>query len=133
VGDGADSLSPPPVAPTPSGDPTPQLAEARGRWPDIYQRARDLHYQTGALLNSGCGIIQASEREVVFGFQHEIHLNKIQSDGGEHLRALQKVVDEVLGEGKTVRCVQDAGVTIQRAPRGGHLVRAAEELAADDA
>ncbi|MBI4570357.1 MAG: hypothetical protein HY723_00265, partial [Chloroflexi bacterium] len=117
----------------PLGDGSPLLDEARARWPDIYRKARAESNTVGALLNSGCGIIQASEREVVFGFQHEIHLNKIQSDGGEHLRALQKVVDEVLGEGKTVRCVQDAEVQVQRPPRGGHLVRAAEELAADDA
>jgi DNA polymerase-3 subunit gamma/tau len=123
-----ESLSPLSAAPAPSAEATPQLAEARGRWPDIYQRARDLHYQTGALLNSGCGIIEADADEVVFGFRHSVHLGRMQGNGGEHLRALQQAVDEVLGTGRTVRCVLAPDVEVQRPPRGGHLVRAAEEL-----
>ncbi|MEX1255752.1 MAG: DNA polymerase III subunit gamma/tau [Dehalococcoidia bacterium] len=127
-GPATESLSPPPTAPAPSGAATPQLTEARDRWPDIYQRARDLHYQTGALLNSGCGIIEADSGEVVFGFRHSVHLGRMQGNGGEHLRALQQAVDEVLGAGRTVRCVLAPEVEVQRPPRGGHLVRAAEEL-----
>jgi DNA polymerase-3 subunit gamma/tau len=107
------------------------VAEARARWPEIYKRARELHYKTGALLNSGCGIIDASEREVVFGFRHQMHLDRMQGDGGEHVRALQQAVDEILGAGRKVRFVQDANVSVQRPGRGGHLVRAAEELAGE--
>ncbi len=118
----------PRAVPVPAGA-TPQLAEIRERWPDIYQRVRDLHYQTGALLNSGCGIIEASEGEVVFGFRHNLHLDRMQANGGEHLRALQQAVDEVLGQGRTVRCVLAPEVEVQRpVAKGGHLVRAAEEL-----
>jgi hypothetical protein len=80
------------------------------------------------LLNSGCGIIDASGEEVVFGFRHSMLLDRMHADGGENLRALQQAVDEVLGPGRTVRCVLDATVEQQRAGRGGHLVRAAEEL-----
>ena len=104
------------------------LAEVRARWPEIYQRARELHYRTGALLNSGCGIIQASEDEVVFGFRHAMHLDRMQGDGGENLRALRQAVDDVLGAGRTVRCELAPDVEAQRPARGGHLVRAAEEL-----
>jgi DNA polymerase-3 subunit gamma/tau len=127
VDDGAPA-PPPQVAAAPSGEATPHLEEARDRWSDIYQRTRELHYQTGALLNSGCGIIEASPGEVVFGFRHNMHLGRMQGNGGEHLRALQQAVDEVLGPGRTVRCVLAPDVEVQRPPRGGHLVRAAEEL-----
>ena len=98
------------------------------RWQDIYQRARELHYKAGALLNSGCGIIGASADEIVFGFRHAMLLDRMQGDGGENMRALQQAVDEVLGPGRTVRCVLDQNVEVQRPTRGGHLVRAAEEL-----
>ena len=114
--------------PAPQEEVTPALAEARARWPAIVQRARELHYRVGALLNSGCGIIQASNEEIVFGFRHTIHLDRMQADGGENLRALQEAVDEALGAGRTVRCVLEPNVEVMRATRGGHLVRAAEEL-----
>ena len=125
---------PEPVAATPvAGDPpavepTADLEEIRMRWQDIYQRARELHYKAGALLNSGCGIIGASADEIVFGFRHAMLLDRMQGDGGENMRALQQAVDDVLGPGRTVRCVLDANVDVQRPARGGHLVRAAEEL-----
>ena len=109
-------------------DVPPSLAEARARWPEVYQRAREIHYKAGALLNSGCGIIEASEGEIVFGFRHAMHLDRMQGDGGENFRALQQSVDDVLGAGRTLRCVLDPNVEVQRPGRGGHLVRAAEEL-----
>ena len=104
------------------------LEEIRGRWQEIYQRARELHYKAGALLNSGCGIIGASPEEIVFGFKHSMLLDRMQGDSGDNMRALQQAVDDVLGAGRTVRCVLDASVDVQRPSRGGHLVRAAEEL-----
>jgi hypothetical protein len=116
------------AAPAPADAASPTLDEARARWQEIYQRTRELQYRAGALLNSGCGIIQASESEVVFGFRHQMLLDRMQADGGENLRALQQAVDEVLGAGRTVRCVLEPNVQVQRPARGGHLVRAAEEL-----
>jgi DNA polymerase-3 subunit gamma/tau len=122
-----------PVIPAAASDGSPDevapaLAEARARWPEIYQRARELHYKAGALLNSGCGIIQASEEEIVFGFRHAMLLDRMLGDGGENLRALQEAVDAVLGTGRTVRCVHQADIQVERPTRGGHLVRAAEEM-----
>ena len=100
----------------------------RARWPEIYDRTRELQFRAGALLNSGCGIIEASDDEVVFGFRHAMLLNRMEGDGGENVRALQQAVDEVLGAGRTVRCVLDPNVEIQRPGQRGGLVRAAEEL-----
>ena len=110
-----------------NGEASPLLAGVRSHWNEIYQRTRELSYQTGALLNSGCDIIQASEEELVFGFRHQMHLDRIQANGGESLRLLQQAVDEVLGEGRQVRCVLEPNVQGQRLVQSGHLVRAAEE------
>ncbi|MCH8009493.1 MAG: DNA polymerase III subunit gamma/tau [Chloroflexi bacterium] len=130
------SQSPPEPAPTSNGasdaEPTSvQLEEARAKWPDIYKRTREIQYRAGALLNSGCAIIDASDDEVTFGFRHAMLLDRMEGDGGENLRALQQAVDEVLGPGRTVRCVLDPNVEAQRTTRGGHLVRAVEELGAE--
>jgi DNA polymerase-3 subunit gamma/tau len=111
-----------------AASPSANVDDLRERWQEIYQRAREIHYKAGALLNSGCGIIDAGEDEIVFGFRHKVMLDKIQGDGGENLRALQQAVDDVLGPGRTVRCVHDENADVQRPGRGGHLVRAAEEL-----
>ncbi len=123
---GAEPVAPPPAQI--SGDATAALAEVRARWPQIYQRTRELQFRAGALLNSGCGIIQVTDSEIVFGFNRDIWVDRMQGDGGDNLRALQQAVDEVLGQGRRVRCVLDANVEVQRPPRGGHLVRAAQEL-----
>ncbi|MCH7699114.1 MAG: DNA polymerase III subunit gamma/tau [Chloroflexi bacterium] len=106
----------------------PALDEAREKWPEIYKRTRELEYRAGALLNSGCAIIDASEDEITFGFRHAMLLDRMESDGGENLRALQQAVDDVLGPGRIVKCVLEPNVDAQRPSRGGHLVRAAEEL-----
>jgi hypothetical protein len=103
------------------------VAAARERWQEVYQRARELHYKAGALLNSGCGILSLSDNEIVFGFRHQMLLDRMLGDL-ESTRALQQAVDEVLGPGRAVRCILDATVEVQRPARGGHLVRAAEEL-----
>jgi DNA polymerase-3 subunit gamma/tau len=111
-----------------SGDGDAMLVEAREHWQEIYQRAREVNNVLGALLNSECGIIAASDNEIVFGFRRDIHFQKMLANGDENLRGLQQVVDEVLGPGKAVRCVRDVNVDVQRPARGGHLVRAVEEL-----
>ena len=116
--------APPPVA---AGEPL-DLADVRARWQDIYKRARELDFQTGALLNSGCGIIEATGEEIVFGFRLKLMFDKMQENNGKNLRALQQAVDEALGPGRRVRCVLDPNVEQQRSGRGGHLVRAAQEL-----
>ena len=121
----ADARQKPPAAP--AGSPK-GLDEVRARWPEIYDRTRELQFRAGALLNSGCGIIESSDDEVVFGFRHAMLLTRMEGDGGENIRALQQAVNEVLGAGRTVRCVLDPNVEIQRPGQQGGLVRAAEEL-----
>ena len=114
-----------------AGPASVQLEEARAKWLDIYKRTREIQYRAGALLNSGCAIIDASDDEVTFGFRHQMLLDRMEGDGGENLRALQQAVDDVLGQGRTVKCLLDPNVEAQRTSRGGHLVRAVEELGAE--
>jgi hypothetical protein len=103
--------------------------EVRENWPRIYDRTRAIDFRAGALLNSECGIVGISDDELVFAFRRQIHFDRMHADGGDNLRALQQAVDDVLGPGRTVRCVLDPDVSTQTPrPRGGHLVRAAEEL-----
>ncbi len=128
VTNGEASTAAQPAAKSISGSNDEVLSEARARWPQIYERVRALQFRAGALLNSGCGIIEAPDGEIVFGFRRAMLLDRMQADDGVNLRALQQAVDEVLGQGRRVRCVLDENVEAQRPSRGGHLVRAAQEL-----
>jgi DNA polymerase-3 subunit gamma/tau len=120
-----------PVRPEKRAASSLSVDEARALWPDIYARTRELDHKTGALLNSGCGIIEATDNEIVFGFKHQMLLDKMLSDGGNNVRALQQAVDETAGEGRAIRCVLAPDVDVQKPPgRGGHLVRAAQEMGA---
>jgi DNA polymerase-3 subunit gamma/tau len=107
------------------------LESVRARWPEIYTRTRELDHKSGALLNSGCGIIEVSDSEIVFGFKHQMLLDKMLADGGGSVRTLQQAVDEAVGAGRSIRCVLAPDVDAQKPPgRGGHLVRAAQEMGA---
>ena len=58
-------------------------------------------------------------------------LDKMLADGGSNVRVLQQAVDEAAGAGRTIRCVLAPDVEVQKPPgRGGHLVRAAQEMGA---
>jgi hypothetical protein len=106
------------------------LEAARAMMPQIYQLARQRVIQTGALVNSGCDIIEATESELVFGFRFENHAKRMQESA--NLTALTEAASEALGRVVTVRCVHDAGVGQwqQRNPPRSSLVRAAQELGA---
>ena len=154
------SRAPPPAAPTPSveepvvagsaesaeepaprREPTPAaplsgpltLELAREHWRDIYSLTHKLNVKAGALLNSGCDIVEVEDGAIVFGFRHEWMVGKMNSDdGGSNLKALQEAVSQVLGQGLNVRCVHAPETTSRpvSARRGGHLVEAAREMGA---
>jgi len=111
-----------------NGATGPALDEARAKWQEIYERTRALEMRAGALLNSGCAIIDATESEITFGFRHDMLLQRMHGDGGENMKALQQAVDEILGPGRTVRVVHDPDLAVETPKRGGHLVEAAKEL-----
>jgi DNA polymerase-3 subunit gamma/tau len=118
-------------APPPSGPLT--LEAARERWPDIYSLTRQLNVKAGALLNSGCDIVEVQDGAAVFGFRHEWMVGKMNSDdGGSNLKALQEAVARVLGQDVSVRCIHapEAASRPFSARRAGHLVEAAREMGA---
>lgn len=120
-----------PRAPAPSGPVT--LEQAKERWGEIYALARQLNFKAGALLNSGCDIIEVADGVIVFGFRSEWMVEHMSTgEGGANLKALQQAVDQVLGQGNEVRCVYapEAAGRPGSARRAGHLVEAAREMGA---
>lgn len=122
-------LEPAPVRVTSAVAPT--LAAARDQMRPIYEKARAAGFQLGALLNSGCDIIEADESGIVLGFRYPIHANKASEK--QNLDVLTAIVSEVMGRPLSVRCVESADVTAwtqrdsaSRSP----LVRAAQEMGA---
>jgi DNA polymerase-3 subunit gamma/tau len=120
-----------PARAAPSGPLT--LEQARERWRDIYSLTRQLNFKAGALLNSGCDIIEVEDGAVVFGFRSQWLAERMNSgDGGSNLKSLQEAVNRVLGQGHDVRCIHapEAAARPASGRRGGHLVEAAREMGA---
>ena len=126
------ALQPEPArAPAPSGPLT--VEQARERWRDIYSLTRQLNFKAGALLNSGCDIVEVEDGTVVFGFRNQWLAERMNSgDGGSNLKSLQEAVNQVLGQGHDVRCIHapEAAARPVSGRRGGHLVEAAREMGA---
>ncbi len=140
----ASTPPPAPKAPEPAPTPTPtarpsapagtSLAAAREAMRPIYEKAKSVGFQLGALLNGGCDIIQADESVVILGFRHEFHA--IKASEQKNLDTLTRVVSEVLGREVLVRCevAEDVVAWTQREAtsrgRDNPLVRAAQEMGA---
>jgi DNA polymerase-3 subunit gamma/tau len=129
---GEPAIQPEPAPATaPSGPLT--LEQARERWRDIYSLTRQLNFKAGALLNSGCDIVEVEDGTVVFGFRSQWLAERMNSgDGGSNLKSLQEAVNRVLGQGHDVRCIHapEAAARPVSGRRGGHLVEAAREMGA---
>ena len=120
--------APQPVRVT-SGPVGASLEEARGQMRAVYERARASGFQLGALLNSGCDIIEANESAIVIGFRHPIHAEKASEKA--NLDALAAIASEVLGRPLSVRCEHQPAVEPwnQRTSTGrSSLVQAAQEM-----
>lgn len=95
----------------------------------VYEKARASGFQLGALLNSGCDIIEAEESAIVIGFRHPIHADKASEK--PNTDALTAIVSEVMGRPLSVRCVHEPSVE-PWTQRGGAarsaLVQAAQEM-----
>jgi hypothetical protein len=100
----------------------------------IYDKAKAVGFQLGALLNGGCDIIQSDDDVVVLGFRHEFHA--IKASEKQNLDALTRIISEVLGRQVVVRCevAEDVVAWTQREAsargRDNPLVRAAQEMGA---
>jgi hypothetical protein len=97
----------------------------------IYGAARARSAPLGALLNSGCDIIDLDDREVTFGFRFPNHAAKASEKA--NLDALAAILLEVTGAELAVTCRQEENVTDWKAREGASrnpLVRAAQEMGA---
>jgi DNA polymerase III subunit gamma/tau len=135
-----EPATPPPEAPAPAPETPPakvvngavgaSLEDARAQMRAVYEKARSTGFQLGALLNSGCDIIEADESAIVIGFRHPIHANK--ASEAANLDALAAIVSDVMGRPLTVRAIHDDTVEAwnQRSgsSRGSSLVQAAQEM-----
>jgi hypothetical protein len=125
---------PAPVSPRPVTPAGPGLEAARGAMRAIYEKARAVGFQLGALLNGGCDIIQAEEDFIVLGFKSDFHATKISERA--NLEALTRIVSEVLGRAVSIRCEvsEDVVAWTQREAnaraRENPLVRAAQDMGA---
>ena len=123
------------VAPEPqpvriaSGPVGASLDDARAQMRAVYEKARASGFQLGALLNSGCDIIDADEAAIVIGFRHPIHAEKASEKSNTD--ALTAIVSEVMGRPLSVRCLHEPSVE-PWTQRGGAarspLVQAAQEM-----
>jgi DNA polymerase III subunit gamma/tau len=125
----APSPARPPVVP---GDPS--LEAERSAMRPIYERAKTVGFQLGALLNGGCDIIHSEDDVIVLGFRHEFHAVKASEKA--NLEHLTRIIGEVLGRTVSVRCEvsEDVVAWTQREAgvrgRDNPLVRAAQEMGA---
>jgi hypothetical protein len=124
-------VAPPPKQTAPVG---PSLASARESMRPIYDKAKSVGFQLGALLNGGCDIIRSDEDTIVLGFRHEFHA--IKASENANLDALTRIISEVLGRQVSVRCelADDVIAWTQREAtsrgRDNPLVRAAQQMGA---
>jgi DNA polymerase III subunit gamma/tau len=105
------------------------LEDARGQMRSVYEKARATGFQLGALLNSGCDIIEVNESAIVIGFRHPIHVSKASEPA--NLDALMAIVSEVMGRSMSVRAVHDAAVepwNQRTSASRSSLVQAAQEM-----
>jgi hypothetical protein len=129
--DDATSPEPEPASVTLAGPVAPALSAARNQMRPIYEKARAAGFQLGALLNSGCDIIEADESGVVLGFRYPIHANKASEK--QNLDALAAIFSEVMGRPLSLRCIESADVTAwtqRESASRSPLVRAAQEMGA---
>jgi hypothetical protein len=97
----------------------------------VYERARASGFQLGALLNSGCDIIEADESAIVIGFRHPIHAEKASEKA--NLDALAAIISQVMGRPLSVRCVHEPTVepwnqSLPAKTGRSSLVQAAQEM-----
>jgi DNA polymerase-3 subunit gamma/tau len=118
----------PQSVPTTDGSP---LESARAQMRPIFEKARAAGFQLGALLNSGCDVLEADDGSVTVGFRHGIHAAKASEQA--NAAGLSRVFSEILGRPITfhAREAPDVADWKQRETAArSSLVRAAQEMGA---
>ena len=125
-----------PAAATPIVSSSPansgsDVEAVRAQMRPIFEKARAAGFQLGALLNSGCDVIEAGDGIVVVGFRHPVHAAKASEEA--NAASLSRVFSEILGRPVTFKAKQSPDVadwkTRETAGRSS-LVRAAQEMGA---
>ena len=127
--DTATEPAPQPVRVTAGLADSSSLEAAKAQMRAIYEKARAAGFQLGALLNSGCDIIEADESAIVIGFKHPNHADKVSEK--PNLDALAAIVSVVMGRPLSVRCVHEPSVepwSQRTSAAGSSLVQAAQEM-----
>lgn len=120
---------PVPQAVIASGPVDATLEAARQEMRAVYDKARAAGFQLGALINSGCDIIEFDGSAIVIGFKYPIHAQKASEK--PNLDALAAIVSEVMGRRLSVRCVHEPNVEAWNQRSAGSrsaLVKAAQEM-----
>ena len=96
----------------------------------VRQASREGDRQLSALLNGSCEVLSAEGDTVVLGFYHTFHLERVES--GAYQEPLDELFSAALGrkvEVKYEHAPRDRSSETPE-PKGGHLVKAAQELGA---
>ncbi|MCH7953711.1 MAG: hypothetical protein IIC25_07455 [Chloroflexi bacterium] len=96
----------------------------------VRQASREGDRQLSALLNGSCEVLSAEGDTVVLGFYHTFHLERVES--GAYQEPLDELFSTALGrkvEVKYEHAPRDRSSETPE-PKGGHLVKAAQELGA---
>ena len=127
------------AAPTPGPEEKPATEPAKAApaasatddlLASVRQASREGDRQLSALLNGSCEVVSAEGDTVVLGFYHTFHLERVET--GAYQEPLDELFSTALGrkvEVKYEHAPRDRGSETPE-PKGGHLVKAAQELGA---
>jgi DNA polymerase-3 subunit gamma/tau len=125
---------PAPAATAATTDAAPRAVSRAAAGGDLLDRVRGLcgenEKQLAALLNGSCEVISEEGEKVVLGFYHTFHLERIET--GPHRQRLDALFSEALGRPVSVKYEHAPREPRPDSdqPKGGHLVKAAQELGA---
>ena len=127
------TATPSPISPSPKSERGPggEVEAVRAQMRPIFEKARAAGFQIGALLNSGCDVIEADEDTVVVGFKFAFAVGKALEEA--NAASLSRVFSEVLGRPVTFRAKEAPDVADWKARETAgrsSLVRAAQEMGA---
>ncbi|MCH8051857.1 MAG: DNA polymerase III subunit gamma/tau [Chloroflexi bacterium] len=108
----------------------PAVAATDDLLASVRQASREGDRQLSALLNGSCEVLSAEGDTVVLGFYHTFHLERVES--GAYQEPLDELFSTALGrkvEVKYEHAPRDRSSETPE-PKGGHLVKAAQELGA---
>ncbi len=119
-----------PAAPEPAAPATSATSATDELLASVRQASRESDRQLSALLNGSCEVLSAEGETVVLGFFHTFHLERVES--GAYQDQLEELFSNALGRKVVIKyehAPRDRG-SEQPQPKGGHLVKAAQELGA---